>query len=169
MFNIGFSELLILGVIGLLVLGPEQLPEVAKKLAKLMNELKRAKDEIMSPVDDLKRQSYQLLEEARRKAAQVEYETQQALSLQQHQQPPHQGDIVPPPQNLHQEVFQPSHVHENSQPQFVDHQPAPAPTPMQPENSQPRISTQPSSAPQPSQANNDVTAPTTDKPENKNG
>src|SRR4051812_39851574 len=119
MFNIGFSELLILGVIGLIVLGPEQLPEVAKKLAKLLNDLKRAKDEIMSPVVDLKRQSYQLLEDARRKAAQVEFEAQQAMKLNSHQ-----GDVVPPPEHYQQQAvshapFQPqqaAETRENFQP-----------------------------------------------------
>lgn len=54
MFNIGFTELIILGVIALLVIGPEQLPDLARKIAKILNELKRAKDEIMAPLDDLK-------------------------------------------------------------------------------------------------------------------
>lgn len=72
MFNIGFTELLILGVIGLLVLGPEQLPEVARKMAKLFNELKRAKDEIMAPVEDLKAEAGRMLERARESAAQKE-------------------------------------------------------------------------------------------------
>jgi sec-independent protein translocase protein TatB len=54
MFNIGFTELLILGVIGLLVVGPEQLPELARKVSRMLNDLKRAKDEIMEPLDDIK-------------------------------------------------------------------------------------------------------------------
>lgn len=57
MFNIGFSELVILAVIGLIVIGPEQLPELARKLAKILNELKRAKEEIMAPLDDLKHEA----------------------------------------------------------------------------------------------------------------
>jgi sec-independent protein translocase protein TatB len=72
MFNIGFTELIILGVIGLLVLGPEQLPDVARKMAKLFNELKRAKDEIMAPVEDLKAEAGRMLERARESAAQKE-------------------------------------------------------------------------------------------------
>lgn len=73
MFNIGFSELLILAVIGLIVLGPEQLPDIARKLAKMLNELKRAKDEMMSPVDEMTREARQALDRARRTAqSQVE-------------------------------------------------------------------------------------------------
>ncbi len=66
MFNIGFSELIILAVIGLLVIGPEQLPEMARKVAKLLNELKRAKDEIMSPVNDLKMEAHRAIDKMRR-------------------------------------------------------------------------------------------------------
>jgi sec-independent protein translocase protein TatB len=90
MFNIGFSELVILTVIGLLVLGPEQLPEVAKKLAKIINELKRAKDEILSPVDDLKVEAQRLLEQTRQRAAQLESDilTQKKLDPQASEQLP---------------------------------------------------------------------------------
>lgn len=55
MFNMGFGELVLLAVIGLLVLGPEQLPGVARKVAKLINEFKRATDEVLKPAEDAKR------------------------------------------------------------------------------------------------------------------
>jgi sec-independent protein translocase protein TatB len=45
MFNMGFSELVVLAIIGLLVLGPEQLPSVARKVARLINEFKRATED----------------------------------------------------------------------------------------------------------------------------
>jgi sec-independent protein translocase protein TatB len=68
MFNIGFTELIILGVIALLVIGPEQLPDMARRLAKLLNELKRAKEEIMSPVDEMTAEAKGALERMRREA-----------------------------------------------------------------------------------------------------
>jgi len=68
MFNIGFSELIILGVIALLVVGPEQLPDMARKLAKMLNELKRAKDEIMTPFEDMKSEAKVQIEKLRREA-----------------------------------------------------------------------------------------------------
>lgn len=58
MFNIGFSELLILAVIGLLVVGPEQLPDLARKVSRLLNDLKRAKDDIMAPIDEMKSEAH---------------------------------------------------------------------------------------------------------------
>ena len=51
MFNMGFTELVVLAIIGLLVLGPEQLPTVARKLARLVNELKRATEDVMTRSD----------------------------------------------------------------------------------------------------------------------
>lgn len=46
MFNIGFSELMVIGVIALLVIGPKQLPEVARVAARLLGELKKATQEL---------------------------------------------------------------------------------------------------------------------------
>ncbi len=46
MFNIGFSEALILFLVALIVLGPEKLPEIGRFLAKLSLELKRTIEEL---------------------------------------------------------------------------------------------------------------------------
>ena len=54
MFNLGFSELIVLAVIGLLVIGPEQLPVVARKLARVLNQFKHMMDDAMSPVNEFK-------------------------------------------------------------------------------------------------------------------
>jgi sec-independent protein translocase protein TatB len=48
MFNIGFSELLILGVIALIFIGPQQLPEVARTIGRLLNEWKRATGDLQN-------------------------------------------------------------------------------------------------------------------------
>jgi sec-independent protein translocase protein TatB len=68
MFNVGFSELLILGVLGLLILGPEKLPEMAQRLAKMLNELKRVKEEALGPIKDLQNETEKMLAQARREA-----------------------------------------------------------------------------------------------------
>jgi len=41
MFGIGFTELLLVLVVALLVLGPDKLPEAAKTMAKVYNDLRR--------------------------------------------------------------------------------------------------------------------------------
>ncbi len=96
MFNVGFSELLVLGVIGLLVLGPEQLPIVARKLARVLNDLKRAKDEIMSPVEDLKTEARQMLERARELARENELDEIVRKSMEPDKGPSH----IPGPEQV---------------------------------------------------------------------
>jgi Sec-independent protein translocase protein TatA len=48
MFGLGFTELIFLGVLGLLLIGPKQLPEVARTVARFINELKRATEGLSS-------------------------------------------------------------------------------------------------------------------------
>lgn len=64
MFNMGFSELIVLAVIGLLVLGPEQLPTVARKVARLINEFKRATEDVLSPMEKVKKNADQFLNQS---------------------------------------------------------------------------------------------------------
>ena len=49
-----FSHMLILGVIALIVIPPEKLPEVARQVAKFIYDLKRSADQIMG---DLKQEA----------------------------------------------------------------------------------------------------------------
>lgn len=55
MFNIGFTEMLVLAALALILIGPKQLPEVARTLGRLLNDLKRSTnsftDELKSQVD----------------------------------------------------------------------------------------------------------------------
>lgn len=46
MFNMGFSEMIVIGVVALLVIGPKQLPEVAKVVGRLLGELRRATQDL---------------------------------------------------------------------------------------------------------------------------
>ncbi len=48
MFNLGFSEMLFTAVLALIVLGPKQLPQMAKYLGKILGELRRAGNEFTS-------------------------------------------------------------------------------------------------------------------------
>jgi sec-independent protein translocase protein TatB len=51
MFNIGFSEALIIFFVALVVLGPERLPEVGRFLGKLSLEFKKAIDELKKELE----------------------------------------------------------------------------------------------------------------------
>lgn len=46
MFNIGFSEMMIIAVIALIFIGPKQLPELARTLGRLIGEFRKATDEL---------------------------------------------------------------------------------------------------------------------------
>ena len=50
--SIGFSEILIILVIALIVIGPKRLPEVAKTLGKGLAEFKRAMEDIRNTVNE---------------------------------------------------------------------------------------------------------------------
>jgi TatA/E family protein of Tat protein translocase len=52
MFGIGFSELILIFIVALLVLGPKRLPEVAKTLGRFYREIKSTMDEVKSVVEE---------------------------------------------------------------------------------------------------------------------
>ncbi|WP_111642974.1 Sec-independent protein translocase protein TatB [Marinimicrobium alkaliphilum] len=62
MFDIGFFELMIIAVIGLLVIGPERLPEAARAVGLWVGRVKRSLTETRSEIerqigaDDIRRQ-----------------------------------------------------------------------------------------------------------------
>ena len=72
MFNLGFSELLLLAVLGLLVLGPEQLPVVARKLARILNQFKHMMDDAMSPVNEIKQKTQEQIDKVHAQVGNVQ-------------------------------------------------------------------------------------------------
>lgn len=51
MFDIGFLELVIIAVIGLLVLGPERLPVAARKAGRMVGKARRMVNQFSSEID----------------------------------------------------------------------------------------------------------------------
>jgi len=49
-FDIGFAELLLIGVVGLLVIGPEQLPGAVRTTLAWVNRFRRSFDQIRTEV-----------------------------------------------------------------------------------------------------------------------
>ena len=66
MFNIGFSEFLTIGVIALLVIGPKQLPEMARVVGRLINEFKRATQDITGGFMEVSHEVKDSFDETRR-------------------------------------------------------------------------------------------------------
>ena len=50
MFDIGFAELLVIGVVALLVIGPERLPETVRTASMWLNRIRRGFNEIKQEV-----------------------------------------------------------------------------------------------------------------------
>jgi Tat protein translocase TatB subunit len=50
MFNIGMSEMLVIAVVALMIFGPNELPDLLKKLGKGMREVRRASDDLKASV-----------------------------------------------------------------------------------------------------------------------
>ena len=67
MFDIGFSELVVIAVVALIVLGPERLPKVARTAGHLLGRLQRYVNDVKS---DISREMQ--LEELKKLQAQVE-------------------------------------------------------------------------------------------------
>jgi sec-independent protein translocase protein TatB len=51
MFDVGFSEMLVIGVVALVVIGPEKLPRVARTLGHLMGRAQRYVNEVKRDID----------------------------------------------------------------------------------------------------------------------
>ena len=51
MFDLGFSEMVIIAVVGLVVLGPERLPKVARQLGQWLGKLQRYVSDVKSDIN----------------------------------------------------------------------------------------------------------------------
>jgi len=51
MFDIGFSELLLVGVLGLIILGPERLPKAARTVGLLVGRMRRTMSGIQQEIE----------------------------------------------------------------------------------------------------------------------
>lgn len=71
MFDIGFSELIVIAVVALIVIGPERLPKVARTAGHLLGRLQRYVNDVKSDInremqlDDLKKLQQQVAAEAK--------------------------------------------------------------------------------------------------------
>ncbi|MDR3056387.1 MAG: Sec-independent protein translocase protein TatB [Zoogloeaceae bacterium] len=86
MFGIDFSELLIIGVVALVVLGPERLPKVARTAGHLLGRLQRYVSQVKSDLnrelelDELRKFQSQVMNSARELESSVQREIDSARS-----------------------------------------------------------------------------------------
>ncbi|MDD3354305.1 Sec-independent protein translocase protein TatB [Zoogloea sp.] len=70
MFDIGFSELMVIGVVALLVLGPERLPKVARTTGHLLGRLQRYVSDVKSDINrEMQLEELKKLQEEARQSA----------------------------------------------------------------------------------------------------
>lgn len=63
MFGIGLTEMLVIGAIALIFIGPDQLPSVARTLGRFINDLRRSSDEIKKQFQDQTSQFKQAMDD----------------------------------------------------------------------------------------------------------
>ncbi|MBS1141086.1 MAG: Sec-independent protein translocase TatB [Proteobacteria bacterium] len=86
MFDIGFSELMVIGVVALIVIGPERLPKVARTLGHLLGRAQRYVSDVKSDInremqlDELKKLQTQVTDSARAMEESVRKEYDSARS-----------------------------------------------------------------------------------------
>ncbi|MDR0997061.1 MAG: Sec-independent protein translocase protein TatB [Zoogloeaceae bacterium] len=51
MFEVGFTEMLVIAIVALVVIGPERLPAVAKVVGRVMGQLRRYASEFRAEID----------------------------------------------------------------------------------------------------------------------
>lgn len=61
MFNLGFTEILLLGILALIFIGPKQFSEIARTLGRVLNELKRAQSDLMGTIISEIRSSFPVI------------------------------------------------------------------------------------------------------------
>jgi len=89
MFDVGFSELLVIGVVALIVIGPERLPKVARTIGHLVGRLQRYVNDVKADIsreveiDELRKVQQSFQEAARSvedSVRSVEHSMQQSVS-----------------------------------------------------------------------------------------
>lgn len=71
MFDVGFSELIVIGIVALIVIGPERLPKVARTVGHLLGRAQRYVSDVKADInreiqlDELKKLQSQVTESAR--------------------------------------------------------------------------------------------------------
>lgn len=86
MFDIGFSELLVIAVVALIVIGPERLPKVARTAGLLSGRLRRYVNDIKADIsremqlDELKKMQQDVADRIAAAESTVQYEMNQVES-----------------------------------------------------------------------------------------
>lgn len=62
MFNIGFLEFILIAFIGLVFIGPKQLPQVARTIGRLVGEFRRATNEFTGNISRMENEAHKVVD-----------------------------------------------------------------------------------------------------------
>lgn len=89
MFDIGFSELIVIAIVALVVIGPERLPKVARTIGLLLGRAQRYVNDVKSDInremqlDELKKLQSQVTDSARELESSMRNEFENARNAMQ--------------------------------------------------------------------------------------
>lgn len=137
MFDIGFFELLVVAIVGLLVIGPERLPETIRTLSLWVGRIKRslsatrAELEQQLGADDIRRQLHNesIMRELNASREEIERVLRETPMVEEYLPDHAHMDEAPAQQAVQQSAQQPKQQPE--QPEQPEQQPAPAGQPPQ--------------------------------------
>lgn len=101
MFDIGFIEMLVVGLILLLVVGPERLPEVARTVGGWVHEAKRYLDGMKSELDrdlhfsELQRETRESFEQTRRSVGDLDPDARESAGPSEEYRSGFSRDVEP--------------------------------------------------------------------------
>ena len=109
MFNLGFMEIVVVGVLALILIGPKQLPDMARLLGRMMNEFKKATSELSGGLlEDVKKDLRDPLRESINKINEEVNKVQSDLRNVVHYKPPERKSEPPADQSVAPTIVNPS-------------------------------------------------------------
>jgi len=93
MFDVGFSEMVVIAIVALIVIGPERLPGVARTVGALLGRLKRYVGDVKAEVnrelqlEEIRKMQQQLAEQASKLEQTVHKEVAEAVEIKDAAEP----------------------------------------------------------------------------------
>lgn len=101
MFNFSFGEMTVVAILALILIGPKQLPEIARTVGRFLNELKRTGEDISGHFLEVRDQIGQEVKQARadlqEAKSQVAEAVQEINAIPSHFNGSRGEDLKPPP------------------------------------------------------------------------
>lgn len=93
MFNFGFSELIVIGALALIFIGPKELPEVARVIGRLLNEFRRATGDLTGSFTQMKNQADDFLKTTYEEVLTEEDKSHLDMNVEEHHEDPNHNHM----------------------------------------------------------------------------